>query len=464
MSLEWSKIDRSVFHFVPYDLTRSGHGSYKNFSFMPLFEAQVRVNQEPSLFNAKSAIPIVKTEEHSHPNTGPTHFVSALDKFNEIIPGCDAMRRFQDKPNWCLANKKDGSRCQWRMPLGTQTKITQLLAELAELNACVNMQECFDKLVVLNSITVCGHQQDSIIWKLKSLLRADRSRSSTQAVSITSDLQTERGQITDRSGSALMKQESGLNLARKERGIATPATTSAIKVTYWLREPPSQALHYIPEYRPYYPPELCPRSVREWVEDQAKEPLLIRDPRITGKFQELDERKDGYLYVYWNRASFGLMKIGCTTIDVDQRLQGWEDRCQHLAEEHYRSPFRIKHVARVEKLIHTEFREYRVFEPFCHGCGGKHIEWFRGLDLGFVIKRIEAWTEWIMKKPYEEKLRCWRLKDSLEFELPQICAVPGKTSSPENGKALITKESPRYHLRRRRAPGSFQSQSSPTRS
>jgi T5orf172 domain len=35
-----------------------------------------------------------------------------------------------------------------------------------------------------------------------------------------------------------------------------------------------------------------------------------------------------------------------------------------------------KHVARAEKLIHTEFREYRVFEPLCHGCGGRHIEWF----------------------------------------------------------------------------------------
>jgi len=180
LSLEWSKIDRSVFHFVSHDLTRSGHGANENFSFMPLLEAQVRVQLEPSLFNAKSTIPVVETEEHSHPNIGPTHFVSALDKFNEIIPGCDAMRRFQDKPNWCLANKKDGLRCQSR--IRTHTKITQLLAELAELNACVNMQECFDKLAVLNSIAVCRHQQHSVIWKLKSLLRPDRSRSSTQAV------------------------------------------------------------------------------------------------------------------------------------------------------------------------------------------------------------------------------------------------------------------------------------------
>ena len=431
---------------------------------MPLIEAQVRVKLEPSSFSAKSSSPIIKAEEQSHPNTGPTHFISALDTFNEIIPGCDAMRRFQDRPNWCLANKKDGSRCQWRMPLGTQHNIIQLLAELAELNIYVNVQECLDKLVALTLIAICFHQQDSVIWKLKSHLRAYRLRSSTQVISITSDLQTERGRIVDRQRSALMKHESGLNLARKkEREIETPVTTSAIKITYWLRESPSQALKYLPEYRPYHTSDLCPRSVREWVVEQAKERLFIRGPRATGRFQQLDERKDGYLYVYWNRASFGLVKIGCTTIDVDQRLQQWEEKCKHLAEEHYRSSFRIKHVARVEKLIHTEFREYRVFEPFCHGCDGRHIEWFRGLDLGLVIKRIEAWTEWIMKEPYEEKLGCWRLKDGPEFELPQICATPSEANSSKKGNASIAKESPRYHLRRRRTPGSSQSPSSPTR-
>jgi T5orf172 domain len=464
MSLEWSNIDQSVFHYVPHDLTRRDHSATETSSFMPLLEAQIRPKPESSSFSSKSAIPIIKTEEQSHPNTGPTHFVSALDKFNEVVLGCDAMRRFQDNPNWCLANKKDGSRCRWRMPLGTQKKIAQLLAEVAEMNIYVNMEECLDKLVELSLIAVCHHQQDSVIWKIKSLLRADRLRSSTQAISINSDLQIERSRVADRSGSALMKQESGPNLARKERRIETPVTTSAIKITYWLREPPRQALHYLPEYRPYHPPELCLRSGREWVEDQAKEPLFIRDPRFISRFQELDERKDGYLYIYWNRASFGLVKIGCTTIDVDQRLQQWEDQCQHLAEEHYRSPFRIKHVARVEKLIHTEFREYRVYEPFCHGCGSRHIEWFRGLDLGLVINRIKAWTEWIMKEPYEEKLGRWRLKDSLEFELPQIFATHSETNSPKKGKAPMAKASPRYHLRRHRAPESSQNPSSPTRS
>jgi len=241
--LEWSSIDRSVFHFVSHYLSRSGHSATETSNFMPLVEAQIGVKLEPSLFNTKSASPVVKTQEESLSNTGPTHFVSALEKFNEVIPGCDAIRRFQDKPNWCLANKTDGSRCRRGLPLVTQNKITHLLTELAGLNIYGDMQKCLDKLIAFTSIAVCCHQQDFVIWKLQSLLRAYRSRSSTPINSITSDLQTERSRVLDRSRSVLMKQESGLNLARKEeREIETPITTSAIKITYWLRESPVQAL------------------------------------------------------------------------------------------------------------------------------------------------------------------------------------------------------------------------------
>jgi T5orf172 domain len=465
MLLEWSSIDQKCFHFVPHDLTRRGHSAAETPSFVPLPEAQIRSEPEPSSFSGESAIYFIRTEEQSHPNAGPTRFGSALDKFNEIIPGCDAMRRFQENPNWCLANNRFGSRCGWRMPFGIQHMIRQLLAEAAEMNIYVNMEECIDQLVELASIAVCHHQQYAIIWKLKSLLRVEPSRSFNQVIPMHSVSQTEKSRSTDRSGSALMKQESGPYLARKDRETKSPVTTSAIKVTYWLRQPPRHAIHYLPEYLPYHPPEAYPRSVRERVEEEARRPLYIRDPGFTGGFQELDERLDGYLYIYWNRASFGLVKIGCTTVNVDQRLQDWEDKCRHLAEEHYRSPFRIKHVARVEKLIHTEFREYRVFEPYCHGCGRKHIEWFRGLDLALVIDRIKAWTEWVMKAPYEEdRWGHWRLKDSREFALPQICATPGGSDSPKKGKvAAMAKESPRYQLRRRRTPESSQRPASPSR-
>lgn len=358
------------------------------------------------------ALTSIKLEEKIHQNTGPSHFVSALDKFNEIMPSCDATRRFQDNPKWCLANKKCGLRCHAKISVKKHGKIRQLLADLGELNIFVKFQECLDRLVEFTKLAVCARHREDLI--------------------------------------------------RKERAAAIPPTTLSINVTYWLREPPSHALHYLPKYQPYHSPERYPRSKTEWVVEKAKMPLSIGRSR---DFRGLDEGMDGYLYVYWNRASFGLVKIGCTGtgVGVDQRLQVWETQCRHVVEEHYRSPFKIKHALRVEKLIHTEFRDHRVSESKCRGCGDTHIEWFRGLDLGFLIKRMEAWTEWIMKEPYEEKSGVWVLKHGRETTIPQICPAPNETDNSKNGKASIAKTSPRYNLRPRRAPGSSQSPPPSTR-
>ncbi|MCJ1407885.1 hypothetical protein MMC19_001956 [Ptychographa xylographoides] len=471
---KWLSIDRSDFDFISRDLTRRGQAEPKssdNISqarsmFMQLLEAQVRVTPEPSSSQAKSAIPIIEAEEQSHQHAEPVQFVSALDKFNELIPGDDALQRFEDNPYWCLANKKGrllannqreeiGSRCRWRMAYQTQSKIAQLLAELAELNIYANRQDCLDKLVELTMIAVCHNQKDAIIVKLKLLLQADRLRRS-------SDMSSERHRTADQSGSIPITRDSGPGLARKVGALQAPITTSTIKISYWLRDVPKLALHYLPEYRPYSASKLCPRSVRECVIDQAKESLFLRDPGCTSRFQELDERLDGYLYIYWNRASFGLVKIGCTTRDVKVRLQEWEEKCGHLAEEHYRSPFRVKHVARLEKLIHAEFLNHRVVESYCRGCDSQHIEWFRGLDLALVIRRIEAWTAWIMTAPYHEgPSGSWRLKHHLESPfLDQICAPtapttpagePGSPSKKKLERPSVAKDGPRYNLRRRRA-------------
>ena len=419
----------------------------------------------------KSATPIVKVEEQSYSNAEPAQFVSCLDAFNEVIPDCDAVRRFRENPTWCLSNNQRGLRCHSQIPFQARHEITQLLVELAELNIYSNVQECLGKLSAFTSIAVCTWQRGAVKTKLESLLRTYRSRSFPQVTLTNPGLHTERGRIVGRSPSALMKRGSGLNpVQMEEREIENPLKNPAVKVTYWLRKSSSQALQYLPEYHPYHSSELCPkrcreRSAWEWVVEQANEPLFIPGPRVPGELQGLDERKDGYLYVYWNRASFGLVKIGRTTVNVDKRLQQWEEKCKQLVEEHYRSSYKIKHVARVEKLIHAEFREYRVFEPYCRGCGHVHIEWFRGLDLGLVIKKIEAWTEWVMKAPYEERLGVWRLKDGPEFELPpQICATPSEPNSPKKRVTSTVKESPRYHLRRCRTPGLSQDPPSPTRS
>ena len=95
--LEHTNIDRSSFGFVSRVKTTSC-GS----PFARLLEAQPQFRLEAQQMNAN-----------------PVQFVSALETFNAIIPGCDAMYRFETMQNEyrlpfrCLANTKAFSDTKW---------------------------------------------------------------------------------------------------------------------------------------------------------------------------------------------------------------------------------------------------------------------------------------------------------------------------------------------------------------
>ena len=338
-------------------------------------------------------------------------------------------------------------RCHSKPP-GPRNEIAQRLAELAQLDVKSNRQQCLSQLKEFTSIAVCKWQRDSTIAKLELLLQEDESKSSTSLIESASDIPSGECSTTNQSMPIFTCQGNRVIVASIQNNDITGRLKSSLcKVTYWLRDSSTSALQYIPKYSPYDTNTSCPMLIRERVVAQATKSLFCKYHQTRGTFNELDERDDGYIYVYWNRASFGLVKIGCTTRTVDKRLAEWEYKCKHFAEEQYRSPFPVKHVARLEKLIHAEFSANRVIEPYCHGCKGKHIEWFRGLNLKIVIDRIKVWTDWIMKGPYKERSGPWQLKTGPDFELPEGCT----TSEDPKGssKAETSKEPVQYRLRSR---------------
>ena len=500
LSTEWSKIDRSVFEFVVQDLDSKSQGQL-DFIYQSTSSKTYRTTAEPgfsivispsltglsptpgldnlqkaiddtelggsdfdaekasgpvALLTAQVSAPITKSEpptiksvNSGHPSTRLTHFVSALDKFNEVIPNDDARERFQAEPQWCLANKKGTLvRCRWSMPFEIRSEVAQLLPELAQLDVNRDRKRCLSKLIEFTSIAVCRWQRDSTIGKLKMLLREDNLKSCTSLTESVSVTASKMFAPAETSLPTLTCPGDKVTTASIQNRVTDDWLENIpFKVAYWLRESSTWGLHYIPQNRPYDETPSSPTLIQERVVAQAMEPLFCKFRQTRATFNELDERDDGYIYVYWNRASFGLLKIGCTTRSVDVRLAEWEDQCKHVAEEHYRSPFRVKHVARLEKLIHTEFSANRVVEPYCHGCERKHIEWFRGLNLRMVIDRIKFWTDWIMKGPYEERLGLWQLKTGPEFELLEGCTTFENTKG--SSKAETFKESVRYRLRSR---------------
>ena len=409
--LEHTNIDRSSFEFVLRVKTTSCSSPFEH-----LLEAQPEVRLEAQQTNAN-----------------PVPFISALENFNAIIPGCDAMHRFETMQNelWlpfrCLANTKatdyfgdskwSGRKCNWKLIHADRHLIRRVLSQLQRMNIYSDGDECITILEELASEAICHHHKELAQMLFKSRVR-------------------------ELLGRRVQEQEA----AHKP---ITVMSDSTFDIGWWLRPAPHGTLHYLPEHRSFSHPTSVSKEINYSIKSQARQPLVAGTTRSINGLTEHDETRDGYLYVYWNRASFGHLKIGFTGKDVDQRLQEWEEQCHHIAEKHYQSPRKIKHAARVEKLVHTEFANHRVAEPACHGCGKKHVEWFRDLDLGFVIQRIEAWSEWISTSPYEYRGGAWLLKEDAEFELPLPSAIRTKApKTPKKPRAPRSESaSPRQKLR-----------------
>ena len=362
----------------------------------------------------------------------PTHFVSALEVFNAIIPGCNAMQRYETMQNElslpfrCLANTKagrdsknamwSGKKCGWKLVRADRDLIKRLLVQLTGINIYRDADECITVFEALASEAICDNHK-----ALAKLLYNKKVRSLLN------------GKLPEQ---------------KAVDEIAIVASNPKIDIKWWLRLEPHGALHYLAEFRSFGNLGVASESGNDLVRHQARQPLRTMTTRSAAGLTEHDETQEGHIYVYWNRASFGHLKIGFTGKRVDQRLQEWEEQCHHIAEKQYQSPQKIKHAARVEKLIHAEFANHRVLEPACHGCGKEHIEWFRGLDLGLVIRRIEAWSEWIDKDPYLYSRGVWHLKEDPEYSLPLPSAIETKPP-PQTPKKSRTPTRPQITSPRR---------------
>ena len=333
------------------------------------------------------------------------------------------MHRFETMPFRCLANKKaygkrSDRKCNSPLIHIDINSIRRVLLQLESMNIHSDGEECITIFGLVASKAICQWHKESAERLFKSRVRELLGRRVQEQVAAHKPI--------------------------------TVMSDSTFDIGWWLRPAPHGTRHYLPEFRSFSDPGSVSKETNHSIKSQARQPLVTGTTRSINGLTEHDETRDGYLYVYWNRASFGHLKIGFTGRDVDQRLQEWEEQCHHIAEKQYQSPRKIKHAARVEKLVHTEFANNRVAEPACHGCGKKHIEWFRDLDLGFVIQKIEAWSEWISTSPYEYRGGAWLLKEDAEFELPLPSAI--RTEAPKTPKKPRAPRSESASPRQKRRP------------
>jgi predicted GIY-YIG superfamily endonuclease len=153
-------------------------------------------------------------------------------------------------------------------------------------------------------------------------------------------------------------------------------------------------------------------SIQEALHREAIKPLQCSVP------------KEGYIYVYWDKVSFGYVKIGYTN-DLERRLNEWNKNCDHKHEYHpdvQRGELpQIAHVKRIERLIHIELRDHRK-QRYCKKCKRNHIEWFQ-IGASSVMKVFSKWYEWIVQEPYafDDKKRKWTVRPEMMDTLAQVC-------------------------------------------
>jgi hypothetical protein len=134
--------------------------------------------------------------------------------------------------------------------------------------------------------------------------------------------------------------------------------------------------------------------------------------------------KEGYIYVFWDQLSFGYVKIGRTN-DLGRRLNEWNRRCDHKHAYHpdvQRGELpQIAQVARIERLIHIELRDWRR-QRYCKRCKTNHIEWFQ-IGASSVMKVFRKWYEWIVQKPYafDDKIGEWIVRPEMMDTVAKVC-------------------------------------------
>ncbi|KAK5305312.1 hypothetical protein LTR99_002854 [Exophiala xenobiotica] len=92
---------------------------------------------------------------------------------------------------------------------------------------------------------------------------------------------------------------------------------------------------------------------------------LLRET-IYRPLSDADMHRTGSIYVFWHTGGFGYVKIGYSK-DVAERLKAWKRQCGFSLQQHNLGESvavaRVKHLHRVEALIHAELRDYRLMEP-----------------------------------------------------------------------------------------------------
>ncbi|KAH7068931.1 meiotically up-regulated gene 113-domain-containing protein [Paraphoma chrysanthemicola] len=346
-------------------------------------------------------------------------------ELEHIVP-MDIQSRVIEKQGKCVATKvgKPYERCSSNGP----GRSIELISE--EISRCdieatpLGFIEHIERLV---RAVMCGtHRNVALSSKRQEKLKTLVTRFAHLSHVERSDFQTWVYAIAPRGLPVKVETRA----VQVPRGIATSGDNDALEARAIPRAPPVTATRhtgettstvYLPGFVAFQPKTTQNMTVAAALQKEIMKPL------------KPSAQEDGFIYVFWEEAQFGMVKIGRTN-NLDRRLQEWNKKCQLTLKYHpasQRGEFAmIPNVNRIERLIHIELKQHRR-RRYCQRCDQHHQEWFE-VGETLVTRVFNKWQNWIMQKPYifDAMTQEWVLRPDMIDSLAEVCEPVARDEKP----------------------------------
>lgn len=388
-----------------------------------------------NIASAASTIQSTFSAEKSELKAKPTRNTfapqSKLPKLLEHILPLDIHARLAKEPQLCVGSygKNPSEKCPCKQ---TSTQPLQdvpgVLAKLAECKDKEDYHGMLGYIVKLIQTFTCGRHQN-VALKAST---AERKEGQPEAKSRVEQLRamledtTKMGEVNCSIFTSWINVISNPNASIKhihwiysiaKASKATPESKST-PIAHQTPIPVSSS----PNFTPYQQNNTQGLSVFSALHNKATSPLGAKDV------------KSGFIYIFWDKQHFGKVKIGFTN-DLTRRLEEWNRDCKrdHLYHPNDGIQVNMKHVHRVEQLIHTELKEFRR-KRRCEGCGKMHVEWFDVPEV-HAGKVARKWRDWILQEPYMQDAvsKQWTIRPGMLDTLERMCEPLPQEVSAQGG-------------------------------
>jgi hypothetical protein len=333
----------------------------------------------------------------------------------QIIPH-NIHARLVSEPEYCVASpvKHPSNRCHWKVkPLWSPRDVGSALKKLARCKKQEDYCGMLSHIEWVVQSVMCGTHQRKVLHQFKTGSRIAQLRSRLEDITRMTEVDhsTFTQWVTDISDPDTLENHIPQlsTIATKPKPTARPNSLPKLVFKASTAETIVR-VSFSSCFIPYQPEKTRKLSVSSALHQQAISPL---GPKDYGP---------GFIYLYWDKKYFGMVKIGYTN-NLARRLDQWNTKCksQNAYHSSTESQVNMPHVHRVEQLIHTELKKYRLRRK-CDGCGTMHKEWFEATEA-HVVKVLKKWREWILQEPYEqdEESGKWTLRPDMLDSLKHMC-------------------------------------------